>query len=119
MVQKMENIKLVCQCFKIAGKVNEIKPFGEGLINSSYRVTLKDSLAEYVLQKINQHIFKDVEMLQNNIYRITSHIRKKLEEKGEIDIEHRCPDFSILIHIKCIRLDRHSNQLLVESRIVL
>jgi Ser/Thr protein kinase RdoA (MazF antagonist) len=28
-------------------------------------------------------------MLQNNIYRITSHIRKKLEEKGERDIDRK------------------------------
>jgi len=85
----MERIKLACQQFCIAGTINEIKPFGEGLINSSYRVTLKDSPEEYVLQKINHHIFRDVEMLQNNIYRITSHIRRKLEEKGEAEIDRK------------------------------
>lgn len=85
----MEKLKSICKQFKIAGTLNEIKPFGEGLINSSYRVTLTDSPAEYVLQRINHYIFRDVEMLQNNIYRITSHIRKKLEEKGERDIDRK------------------------------
>jgi Ser/Thr protein kinase RdoA (MazF antagonist) len=85
----MEKLELVCQNFKIAGTLNRISPFGEGLINSSYLVTMKDSPTGYVLQKINHNIFRDVETLQNNIYRITSHIRRKLEEKGEADIDRK------------------------------
>lgn len=49
---EMEKIKLACQQFCIAGTINKIKRFGEGLINSSFRVTLKDSPDENVLQKI-------------------------------------------------------------------
>jgi len=48
----MEKIKLVCQQFCITGTINEIKPFGEGLINSLYRVTLKDSQAGVSRRKV-------------------------------------------------------------------
>lgn len=75
--------------FSLTGEVQDISLFGEGMINSTYRVKLKDQTTEYVLQKINHNIFKDVEMLQNNIKRITDHIRFKLEENGETDIDRK------------------------------
>lgn len=79
----------VIKHFKILGEVNEVRLFGEGMINSSYRVSLFDTNSEYVLQKINHSIFKDVDMLQNNIFRITAHIREKLKAEGESDIERK------------------------------
>jgi len=65
----------------------EIKPLGKGHINDSYKVVSNGSA--YVLQRINHHIFKNVPELQNNIFRVTSHIRKKLEEKGVAEIDRR------------------------------
>jgi Ser/Thr protein kinase RdoA (MazF antagonist) len=63
------------------------EPLGKGHINDSYRVVAGDQV--YVLQRINHHIFRNVEQLQNNIFRVTSHIRKKLEEKAVPDIDRR------------------------------
>ncbi len=85
----MNELKAITSHFKIIGVVNDITPFGEGMINSTYLVTMKDATTEYVLQKINQHIFQNVEMLQSNIKRITDHIRHKLTEAGEPDIERK------------------------------
>lgn len=65
----------------------EIKPLGKGHINDSYKVVTTDG--EYVLQRINHHIFKNVSELQNNIFRVTNHIRKKLQGKGVTDIERK------------------------------
>jgi Ser/Thr protein kinase RdoA (MazF antagonist) len=75
--------------FQLVGEVAEINSFGEGMINSTYRVSLKNTATEYVLQKINHHIFKDVELLQNNIKRITDHIHFKLAEIGEDDLDRK------------------------------
>lgn len=58
----------------------EIKPLGKGHINDSYKVVTTGK--EYVLQRINHHIFKNVSELQNNIFRVTNHIRKNFREKG-------------------------------------
>ena len=44
---------------------------------------------EYVLQRINHHIFKNVDQLQHNIFRVTGHIRTKLKERGETDIDRK------------------------------
>lgn len=85
----MNQLQKVVSNFKINASANNIFPFGEGMINSTYRVTVMDSPIEYVLQKINHNIFKDVEMLQNNIKRITDHIRTKLAEAGESDLDRK------------------------------
>ena len=39
----------------------------------------------YFLQRINHHIFRDVEGLQQNIHRVTNHIRAKLQAAGDED----------------------------------
>ncbi|MGB4415296.1 MAG: aminoglycoside phosphotransferase family protein [Paludibacter sp.] len=85
----MNQLYEIVKKFQLIGYVNDIKPFGEGMINTTYRVTLKNEAKEYVLQKINHQIFKNVDMLQNNIKRITEHIRHKLIEAKETDIERK------------------------------
>ena len=85
----MTELQAIIRNFQIVGTANNITPFGEGMINSTYRVTLKDIDRQYVLQKINHNIFKDVDMLQNNIKRITDHIRHKLNEAGETDVDRK------------------------------
>lgn len=65
----------------------KIDPLGKGHINDSYKV--ESGNKEYVLQRINHNIFKNVHELQNNIYRVTSHIRAKLQAKGVSDVERR------------------------------
>ncbi|HHW82101.1 MAG TPA: aminoglycoside phosphotransferase family protein [Bacteroidales bacterium] len=69
----------------------EIKPLGAGHINDSYRAKSGDN--EYVLQRINHQIFKDVAQLQNNIMRVTDHLRRKLEEKNISNIDRRVLNF--------------------------
>lgn len=83
-----ELISIVNKFFQGA-EVQEISAFGEGHINSTYRVTLRNGSNEYVLQKINHHIFRDVDLLQINIKRITDHIRHKLADAGENDLERK------------------------------
>lgn len=65
----------------------QVKPLGAGHINDSYRVKIGEN--EYVLQRINHAIFKNVPELQNNIYRVTTHIRKKLQENNVSDIDRK------------------------------
>lgn len=76
--------------FKIEGTFNTAAPFGTGLINTTYKVETHEADGpNYLLQIINHNIFKDVEGLTRNIQRVTSHIRKKLEESGASDINRR------------------------------
>jgi Ser/Thr protein kinase RdoA (MazF antagonist) len=82
----MEKIKKIVETFVTGNKICAA-PLGAGHINDSYKVTVGDKA--YVLQRINHAIFKNVPELQNNILRVTSHIRAKLTAKGVKDIERR------------------------------
>ena len=77
----MQNkVKQILKNFDIKGKVKEISPYGEGHINSTFKVVT--DAEKYVLQKINNSIFKDVPALMKNITMVTDFIRGKLKEKG-------------------------------------
>jgi Ser/Thr protein kinase RdoA (MazF antagonist) len=72
----MKDPIFIANQFAISGNVREVKPLGSGLINDTFRV-YTDGADDYVLQRINNAIFKDVELLQHNIDCATAHIRKK------------------------------------------
>lgn len=90
----MEDYRAIISHFDVQGHVTAIEPLGNGLINDTFRVrTSSSDTPDYVLQRINHHIFKNVGALQRNIDAVTSHIRRKLTEAGATDIDHRTLTF--------------------------
>ena len=87
----MEKLKEIVSKFEIKGNVTDIRPMGTGLINDSYVVATDGG--DYVLQRINHHVFKNVDLLQDNIEKVTRHIRRKLEERGEPDVDRKVLSF--------------------------
>lgn len=85
----MNNLKDSIAKFAIEGNVAEVKPLGKGLINDTFLVITEGDAPDYVLQRINHNIFTDVDTLQRNIEVTTSHIRKKLAEAGEDDLDRK------------------------------
>jgi hypothetical protein len=86
----MNELKIITTHFDLHAKVEMISPLKLGHINDSYLVYIHgETTPVYLLQRINHHIFKDIDMLQHNILRVTRHIRHKLEEKKTPDIERR------------------------------
>ena len=80
--------------FEIKGTVKEVKPLGNGLINDTYLVVTEgDDTPDYVLQRVNNAIFQDVDLLQHNIEVVTAHIRRKLEAAGADDIDRKVLQF--------------------------
>ena len=84
----MEQYKEITARFDIRGEVKEVKPLGNGLINDTLLVTTEGP-EDYVLQRINQGIFRDVDLLQHNIDCVTRHLRKKLAAAGEDDLDRK------------------------------
>jgi hypothetical protein len=86
--EKIESIHQIVSEFLIEGEAGEIKPFGSGHINDTYRVynTAKDK-PDYLLQRINHLIFKDVPGLINNIVYVTGHLKNKLKSVPGADPE--------------------------------
>ncbi len=88
----MDSLKYIAGHFGLIGNILEVSPLGEGLINDTY-IVRTDGKDDYVLQRINHAIFKDVELLQRNIELVTSHIRARLEASAENDIERKVLEF--------------------------
>ena len=80
MAKTKEQLLNILDQFQLTEKVVSAEPFGNGHINDTLKVTNEKGEIKYVLQRINHLIFTNVDMLQNNIQIVTSHIRKKLEE---------------------------------------
>ena len=90
----MENLSDIVLNFNVEDVIVDVKPLGEGLINDTYKVYVKGKdNPQYVLQRINNAIFQDVDMLQDNIEKVTNHIRKKLIERNENDIDRKVLNF--------------------------
>ena len=83
------NLDKILSQFLIEGQVEAVKPLGNGLINDTYRVTTQGDTPDYVLQRINNSIFTDVDLLQHNIEAVTAHIRRKLEAAHTPDIDRK------------------------------
>lgn len=79
--------------FQIQGTPQSISPLGSGLINDTYIVRTTGTDPDYVLQRINHHIFTDVDALQRNIVAVTRHIRRKFTEQGATDIDRKVLTF--------------------------
>ena len=77
-----ENLFAIARDFKLNGEILDIFRYGEGHINSTFYI--KTSEKPYILQKINNYVFKDVDLLMNNINAVTKFIRSKGQESLEI-----------------------------------
>lgn len=78
-----ENLLTVASKFKLEGKIETIRPLGEGFINDTFLVkTLDKNDPDYLLQRKNKNIFKDVPGMMNNIRKVTSHLKAKIEIAG-------------------------------------
>jgi len=66
--------------FSIQGEVGEGEPYGSGHINETYYVkNMHPGYGDYLLQRINHHVFKDIPSLIENIRIVTGHLRRKLD----------------------------------------
>ena len=83
------NLDNILSQFLIEGKVESVKPLGNGLINDTFRVVTEGDAPDYVLQRINNNIFTDVDLLQHNIDAVNGHIRRNLESAGAHDIDRK------------------------------
>ena len=62
-------------------KVVDVKPYGGGLINSTFIVEFPDT--SYILQKVNEYVFQSPIGVMYNISLITNYIRKKVIYEGK------------------------------------
>ena len=82
----MERIsKEIVPKFAIEGTLTEAVPYGSGHINDTVRLTCALENGEqkrYILQRMNDGIFKNPVELMENVMNVTSFLRKKIVERG-------------------------------------
>jgi N-acetylhexosamine 1-kinase len=71
----MEQEKKIFQQFCVKGDIVKFIPYGNGHINKTYFV--ETTRRKYIMQCINTYAFPDVELLMNNVIRVTSHLLDK------------------------------------------
>ncbi len=81
----MNNFQKTVESFIENSKVLECEKFGNGHINSTYKVVAehKGKQAVYILQKINKNVFKSPQMVMENIEKVTEFLSKKANNPRE------------------------------------
>ncbi len=83
---------VITQQFTLSGKCVGAEPFGSGHIHDTFIVTCERESAttHYILQCINDHVFKEPQKVMENVERVTGHILHKMKDKGVGDIDRSC-----------------------------
>ena len=69
--------------FKTEGRPTYCRNFGHGHINYTFLITT-DSGKQYILQRLNTHVFKKPVEVMENVIAVTQHIRAKVENDFEV-----------------------------------
>lgn len=84
--------------FLAEGSFEKAETFGSGHIHDTFLVTTKEKEKDnYILQRLNSNVFRKIPELQENIERVTNHIRGKLLNIQGSDLKRECVN---MIHAK-------------------
>jgi Ser/Thr protein kinase RdoA (MazF antagonist) len=84
-------LKEIYEYFEADGTFHDGEPYGSGHIHDTFRIrTVEAEKDDYILQRLNNRIFKNIPELQNNIERVTVHLRNKLKAIPGSDIKREC-----------------------------
>ena len=85
------DLKEIFGYFDADGTYKNGEPYGSGHIHDTFRVeTAEPDKDNYILQRLNTKIFKNIPELQDNIERVTVHLRNKLKKLPGSDIKREC-----------------------------
>jgi thiamine kinase-like enzyme len=77
--------------FRASGSFLSGEPFGSGHIHDTFKiVTAEKDKDDYILQRLNNRIFKSIPQLQENIERVTVHLRNKINAISGSDVKREC-----------------------------
>jgi len=87
----MYDLRKIYDSFLTEGSFSDAGPYGSGHIHDTFRVeTREKDRDDYVLQRLNNRVFKNIPELQENIERVTSHLYHKLESVPGANLKREC-----------------------------
>ena len=81
-------VTAVAKAFEVEGELESAVRYGSGHIHDTYSVRFDEGErcgAHIILQRINTKIFKNPVAVMENILRVTTHVRSRLEETPDVD----------------------------------
>jgi Ser/Thr protein kinase RdoA (MazF antagonist) len=85
------NLKEIFGFFETEGSYLNGEPYGSGHIHDTFLIeTAEKTKDNYILQRLNNNVFKNIPELQENIERVTVHLRNKLSDIPGSDIKREC-----------------------------
>jgi Ser/Thr protein kinase RdoA (MazF antagonist) len=85
------NLKEIFSSFRAEGTFKSGESFGSGHIHDTFRIiTEEEGTDNYILQRLNNRIFRNIPELQNNIERVTIHLTEKLKKLPGSDVKREC-----------------------------
>ena len=82
----VENLALeTARLFSFEGEPVDAKPYGCGHINDTYCVCCEragEPQRRYILQRVNNNVFKDVPALMENMVKVTAYLRRVVIAAG-------------------------------------
>src|SRR5437879_12229616 len=93
MAYQEKQLQEISKQFQIYGEILHAEPFKTGHINETYSATYDQggTRVRYIHQKINKHVSKNPPAVMQNIMRVTTHFRRKLEAQDARHITRRSP----------------------------
>ncbi len=79
------NLEDALYAFGFGLQCSYVKPFGEGHINETYAVYMPTEEGDefaYILQRVNNNVFKDPAGVMENIFGVTEYLRNVIREEG-------------------------------------
>ena len=83
----MEQIANAVKQFKLCGMVRGFIPYGNGHINDTFKIVCLDENnrdKEYILQSVNNNVFKEPKKVMENIEKVTTYLRQFVEDEREV-----------------------------------
>ncbi len=85
------NLKEIFKSFEADGTFIKGELYGSGHIHDTFRIETAEAQKDnYIIQRLNNKIFKNIPQLQNNIERVTIHLREKLGNIPGSNLKREC-----------------------------
>lgn len=85
------DLEKIFGCFMAEAKYLTGYSFGPGHIHDTYRIkTAGNESDDYILQRLNTNVFRDIPRLQENMERVTTHLRQKISAMPGSDVKREC-----------------------------
>jgi len=88
----LPQLRSIAEQFDLHGEFLSAVPYGSGHINDTFRVDVDQGgrRVRYILQRVNDNVFKDPAAVMHNVERVTQHLKTTLEASGVDEATRRC-----------------------------